>query len=75
MQTIIDDTLGTITLEPELKRHINAEVTALLSKAEEGFDMAEPDSQLIIYLLEMLFLVTVSPSHETDPNAASRPRG
>jgi hypothetical protein len=48
-----------------LKRHINAEVAALLSKAEEGFDMAEPDSKLIIYLLEMLFLVTVPPSHET----------
>jgi hypothetical protein len=65
MQTIIDDTLGTFTVEPELKRHINAEVAALLSKAEEGFDMAEPDSKLIIYLLEMLFLVTVPPSHET----------
>jgi hypothetical protein len=65
MQTIIDDRLGTITLEPELKRHINAEVAALLSKAEEGFDMAEADSKLIVYLLEMLFLATVPPSRET----------
>jgi hypothetical protein len=65
MQIFIDDTLEKITLEPELKRLINADVAALLSKAEEGFDMGKPDSKLIVYLLEMLFLATAPPTHET----------